>query len=75
VHALCTFASMPRYSAARADAKLGLDGYAAAGTAVRSPKMGRKPAHWTRVDRDYELIRIDMQALLNDPVIETPPAA
>lgn len=21
---------------------------------VRSPKMGRKPAHWTRVDRDYE---------------------
>jgi len=22
--------------------------------AVRSPKMGRKPAHWTRVDRDYE---------------------
>ena len=29
--------------------------------AVRSPRMGRKPAHWTRVDRDYERIRIDMQ--------------
>jgi hypothetical protein len=26
---------------------------------VHSPKMGRKPAHWTRVDRDR--IRIDMQ--------------
>jgi hypothetical protein len=27
--------------------------------ALRSPRMGRKPAHWTRVDRDYEQIRID----------------
>ena len=43
--------------------------------AVRSPKMGRKPAHWTRVDRDYERIRIDMQTLLNDLAIETPLAA
>jgi hypothetical protein len=43
--------------------------------AVRSPRMGRKPAHWTRVDRDYERIRIDMQTLFNDLAIETPLAA
>ena len=40
--------------------------------AVRSPRMGRKPAHWTRVDRDYERIRIDMQTLVNELAIETP---
>ncbi|MCA1681805.1 MAG: hypothetical protein LC700_01370, partial [Actinobacteria bacterium] len=28
---------------------------------VRSPRMGRKPTHWTRVDRDYETLRINMQ--------------
>jgi hypothetical protein len=33
---------------------------------VRSPRMGRKPAHWTRVDRHYEDIRINMQNLLDD---------
>jgi len=43
--------------------------------AVRSPRMGRKPAHWTRVDRDYERIRIDMQTLFSDLAIETPLAA
>ena len=43
--------------------------------AVRSPRLGRKPAHWTRVDRDYERIRIDMQTLFNDLAIETPLAA
>ena len=43
--------------------------------AVRSPRMGRKPAHWTRVDRDYERIRIDMQTLFSDLAIETSPAA
>ncbi|ORW72804.1 hypothetical protein AWC22_24315, partial [Mycobacterium riyadhense] len=42
---------------------------------VHSPKMGRKPAHWTRVDRDYERIRIDMQTLFTDLAIETPLAA
>ena len=42
---------------------------------VRSPRMGRKPAHWTRVDRDHERIRIDMQTLFNDLAIETPLAA
>ena len=43
--------------------------------AVRSPRMGRKPAHWTRVDRDYERIRLDLQTLFNDVAIETPLAA
>ena len=42
---------------------------------VRSPRMGRKPAHWTRVDRDYERIRIDMQTLFTDLAIETSLAA
>jgi len=36
--------------------------------------MGRKPAVWTRVDRDYETLRIDMQTLLHDLGI-TPVAA
>jgi hypothetical protein len=40
--------------------------------AVRSPRMGRKPSHWTRVGRDYERIRIDMQTLFNELAIETP---
>ncbi len=43
--------------------------------AVRSPRLGRKPAHWTRVDRDYERIRIDMQTFFTDLAIETPLAA
>ena len=42
---------------------------------IRSPKMGRKPAHWTPVDRDYEQIRIHMQTLFNDLAIEVPLAA
>jgi hypothetical protein len=42
---------------------------------VRSPLRGRKPAHWTRVDRDYEALRISMQVLFRDVGIETLPAA
>ena len=38
---------------------------------VRSPRQGRKPAHWTRVDRDYEAIRIHMQTLFRDLGIGT----
>jgi len=33
---------------------------------VRSPRLGRKPATWTRIDRDYEQIRIDLQSLFHD---------
>jgi hypothetical protein len=38
---------------------------------VRSPRQGRKPAHWTAVDRDYETLRINMQTLFNDLAIAT----
>ncbi|MGH3848416.1 MAG: hypothetical protein ACRDRT_01715, partial [Pseudonocardiaceae bacterium] len=38
---------------------------------VRSPRHGRKPAHWTTVDRNYETIRIGMQALFSDLALAT----
>ncbi len=41
---------------------------------VRSPRMGRKPATWTRIDRRYETLRIGMQDLFHDLGI-TPAAA
>lgn len=33
---------------------------------VRSPRQGRKPTHWTRLDRDYETIRVHMETLFTD---------
>jgi hypothetical protein len=42
---------------------------------VRSPRMGRKPAHWTRIDRDYETLRTGMQALFHDLGIDVSAAA
>jgi hypothetical protein len=44
---------------------------------VRSPRRGRKPAHWALIDRDYETLRIGMQALFHDLGItpRTPAAA
>ena len=42
---------------------------------VRSPRLGRKPATWTAVDRDYERLRIDMQTLFHDLGITTTEAA
>ena len=42
---------------------------------VRSPRRGRKPAHWTAIDRDYETLRIGMQTLFQHLGIETLPAA
>jgi hypothetical protein len=42
---------------------------------VRSPRRGRKPAHWTAVDRDYETLRMGMRALFNDLGITAPAAA
>ena len=33
---------------------------------VRSPRPGRKPAHWTLIDRNYETLRIDMQTLFHN---------
>jgi hypothetical protein len=40
-------------------------------TGVRSPRNGRKPAHWTAVDRDYETLRIGMQTLFGHLGITT----
>jgi len=42
---------------------------------VRSPRLGRKPAHWTTIDRDYETLRIGMQTLFADLGITTSSAA
>jgi len=33
---------------------------------VRTPRRGRKPNTWSRIDQHYEAIRIEMQALLQD---------
>ncbi|MGH3775233.1 MAG: hypothetical protein ACRDRR_05760, partial [Pseudonocardiaceae bacterium] len=38
---------------------------------VRSPRLGRKPATWTAIDRDYERLRINMQTLFHDLGITT----
>jgi hypothetical protein len=43
--------------------------------AVRSPRMGRKPAHWTAIDRDYETLRTGMQTLFQDMGISVDAAA
>jgi hypothetical protein len=37
--------------------------------------MGRKLTHWTRIDRDYEALRINMHALFHDLGITTGTAA
>jgi hypothetical protein len=37
--------------------------------------MGRKPATWIRVHRDYETLRINMQTLFHDLGITTSAAA
>ena len=42
---------------------------------VRSPRRGRKPAHWTAIDRDYQTLRIGMQGLFNDLGITASTAA
>jgi hypothetical protein len=42
---------------------------------IHSPRRGRKPAHWTAVDRDYETLRVGMHALFHDLGITTQPGA
>jgi hypothetical protein len=42
---------------------------------IRSPRPGRRPAHWTAIDHDYEALCADMQTLYRDLGIETLPAA
>ncbi|MEA2534007.1 MAG: hypothetical protein QOJ93_1818, partial [Actinomycetota bacterium] len=33
---------------------------------VRVPRQGRPPKAWTRIDRDYEVLRVGMQTLFGD---------
>ncbi len=52
----------------------------AARSAARSwpgpqPRLGRKPAQWTAVDRDDETLRVGMQALFADLDMTTSSAA
>jgi hypothetical protein len=43
---------------------------------IRTPRRGRPPATWTRIDRDYEALRVDMHTLFQDLGLTTaPPAA
>jgi hypothetical protein len=42
---------------------------------IRTPRRGRPPKNWTKIDRDYETIRLDMQTLFNDLGISTKTAA
>ena len=42
---------------------------------VRSPGCGRKPTTWTQIDRDYEALRTDMQALFHHLGLTATPAA
>lgn len=40
-------------------------------TGTRSPRIGRKPTHWTTIDRDYENLRITMHTLFHNLNITT----
>jgi hypothetical protein len=42
---------------------------------IQSPRRGRKPAHWTSIDRDYETLRTQMQTLFHHLGITTTGAA
>ena len=42
---------------------------------IRTPRRGRPPATWTRIDRDYEALRVDMHTLFQDLGLTTAPAA
>jgi hypothetical protein len=42
---------------------------------TRSPRRGRKPSHWTTIDRHYETLRITMQTLFHDLGLTTTGAA
>jgi hypothetical protein len=42
---------------------------------AHSPRIRRRPTHWTQIDRDYETLRIGMQTLFGDLGITTGAAA
>jgi len=33
---------------------------------VRTPRRGRKPITWTRIDDDYQTLRLNMHTLFSD---------
>ena len=33
---------------------------------VASPRRGRRPSTWTKVDQDYDTLRVGMHALFSD---------
>lgn len=38
---------------------------------VASPRRGRKPATWTKIDQDYDTLRVDMQKLFTHLALAT----
>ena len=42
---------------------------------ISTPASRRKPATWTGIDRDYEVLRAEMHCLFRRLGIDTPPAA
>jgi hypothetical protein len=42
---------------------------------IQTPRRGRPPKTWTKIDRDYETLRRDMHTLFNDLAISTKAAA
>jgi hypothetical protein len=38
---------------------------------LRSPRRGRKPTHWTTIDRHYETLRTNLQDIFRDLGIDT----
>jgi hypothetical protein len=42
---------------------------------IRTPRRGWPPNHWSQIDRDYETLRLDMQALFRHLGIATHAAA
>ncbi|HUL98056.1 MAG TPA: hypothetical protein VLU24_01190 [Mycobacterium sp.] len=40
---------------------------------IRTPRRGRPPKYWTKIDRDYETLRLHIQTLFHDLGISTDP--
>jgi hypothetical protein len=42
---------------------------------LRTPRRGRRPKHWTQIDRAFETLRLGKHALVGHLGIATDPAA